>query len=190
MKKLTKLAVAGTLTLAAAFAVPGLNAAWAAGYLKMGDIKGESTDSQHKDWILIESMSSPIFHATQSTDQASGMASGKRQHKPFTITKELDKASPMLQEAATTGKVFETVIIDYTEADERGARATYLKYELKNVMITSYSVSGGTAGGDDRPMETFSLNYEEIKMTPAAADENRKNNRKDKSYSREKDKDR
>ncbi len=29
-------------------------------------------------------------------DAASGMATGKRQHKPLTITKELDKASPLL----------------------------------------------------------------------------------------------
>ena len=42
-------------------------------------------------------------------DAASGQSSGKRQHKPFTITKELDKSSPMmLRESPTkqsTGKV-------------------------------------------------------------------------------------
>lgn len=32
-------------------------------------------------------------------DAASGMASGKRQHKPLTITKRIDKASPMLAKA-------------------------------------------------------------------------------------------
>jgi len=42
-------------------------------------------------------------------DAASGLPTGKRQHKPFTITKELDKSSPMLaRESPTkqsTGKV-------------------------------------------------------------------------------------
>jgi hypothetical protein len=32
----------------------------AGGYVKLGDIKGEATDSEHKDWIIIESMSSPL----------------------------------------------------------------------------------------------------------------------------------
>jgi type VI protein secretion system component Hcp len=46
----------------------------------------------------------------------------------------------------------------YTDA----GRVTYYKYELTNVMVTSYSISGT---GDDIPMEDFSLNYEEIKVT-------------------------
>lgn len=34
-------------------------------------------------------------------DAASGLPTGKRQHKPFVITKELDKSSPMLRESPT-----------------------------------------------------------------------------------------
>jgi len=41
---------------------------------------------------------------------------------------------------------------------------TYYAYELKNVLVTSYSV-GGSGQSDDVPMEQFSLNYEEIKVT-------------------------
>ena len=33
----------------------------AAAFMKLGDIKGEATDNEHKDWIIIESMSSAIF---------------------------------------------------------------------------------------------------------------------------------
>ena len=29
-------------------------------------------------------------------DAASGMATGRRQHKPYSVTKELDKASPQI----------------------------------------------------------------------------------------------
>jgi len=32
-----------------------------AAFLKLGDIKGESTDQEHKEWIIIQSMSSPIY---------------------------------------------------------------------------------------------------------------------------------
>ena len=30
-------------------------------YMKLGDIKGEATQADHKEWIIIESMSSPIY---------------------------------------------------------------------------------------------------------------------------------
>jgi hypothetical protein len=51
-----------------------------------------------------------FYHEVVSPrDAASGLPTGKRQHKPFVITKELDKSSPMLaRESPTkqsTGKV-------------------------------------------------------------------------------------
>jgi hypothetical protein len=42
-------------------------------------------------------------------------------------------------------------------------RQSYYKYELKNVLVTSYSVSGA-AQSEDVPSEDFSLNFEEIKV--------------------------
>ena len=36
-----------------------------------------------------------------NTTSTSGAATGKRQHKPFTATKRLDKASPLLQDSTT-----------------------------------------------------------------------------------------
>lgn len=167
MTKLVKLLAVGAIALSGVFLADSV---FAAGYLKLGDIKGESTDQAHKDWIIIQSMSSPIMRATDSSSQTTGMASGKRQHKPLTITKELDKASPLLQQASANGKVFPKVEIHMQASDSGGSRATYLKYELKNVIITSYQ-TGGSAAGDTVPMETFSLNYEEIRFVePTAAE--------------------
>jgi len=42
-------------------------------------------------------------------------------------------------------------------------RVTYFVYELKNVLVTSYSISG--SGETDVPVESFSLNFEKIKWT-------------------------
>ena len=42
---------------------------------------------------------------------------------------------------------------------------SYYRYELKNVFVTSYSTSGDSSGGETVPVEQFSLNYEEIKVT-------------------------
>lgn len=127
--------------------------ALAAGFLKIGDIKGESTDQAHKDWIVIESWS-----FGESRPGTAAATTGKRQHAPFKVTKAVDKSSPMLQRAAQTGQTFERVYLDAAETGADG-RETYLKYELENVMITSYSLSSG----GDRPMESFALNYKAIK---------------------------
>jgi len=44
----------------------------------------------------------------------------------------------------------------------------YLKYELKDVIISSYSVNGESR--EHAPSETLSLNYEEIKVTYTEVD--------------------
>ncbi len=43
-------------------------------------------------------------------------------------------------------------------------RTTYLAYELKNVLVTSYGFNG-MGQSDQKPSEHFSLNFEEIKTT-------------------------
>ena len=77
----------------------------------------------------------------------------------LTITKQVDASSPKLQEACASGKVFPKVEISNPQS-YGGSRATYLKYELKNVMVTSCST--GSADGGTVPTEMISLNYEKI----------------------------
>lgn len=43
-----------------------------------------------------------IKNIPATRERGSGMASGKRQHKPVTVTKPLDKSSPLLAGSATT----------------------------------------------------------------------------------------
>lgn len=161
MNKLFALGAVGALALGLAVAAPV--PADAAGYLKIGDIKGESVDDAHKGEIEILSWS---WGETQSgSAAASGMPTGKRQHKPLTITKRVDKASPLLQQAATSGKMIDKM--DLTLPKEGGRAEEYVTYELERVYITSYQ-TGGSAGGDVVPTETISLNYEEIKTSPAS----------------------
>ena len=44
-------------------------------------------------------------------DAASGQATGKRQHKPFTITKEIDKSSPLFLRSIFTNETLTSVLI-------------------------------------------------------------------------------
>lgn len=133
----------------------------AAGYLKIGDIKGESTDDGHKDWINLLSVS-------QSIDRPSSSEKSKRSHSSATfgdivLVKEVDASTPKLQEAIAKGTYFPEVQIDFTSDTSEDRRIPYLQWELKNARITSYSFSG--SAGDVVPVDQISLNFEEIKVT-------------------------
>lgn len=138
----------------------------AAAFMKLGDIKGEATDSQHKDWIIIESMSQGIVRGGGLTGQS--RRRGDVVLEDITCTKELDKSSPKIAEAVCTGRVIPLIEIVLTRptqnADGSSGRVTYLKYELKNVLVTSYNI-GGAGQSESVPSESFSLNFEEIKVT-------------------------
>lgn len=153
MKKLLTLIGAGLFALTFLIIVPGISDAEAAAFMKIADIKGESTDKDHQGWIVVESVSNLPMEPTGSA------GTGERQRGSVVVTKTFDKASPKLQEASNSGKRFSKIIIEV--AGYGGSRATYLKYELKNVMITSFSVNDpGTSGGV--PMETITFSYTKI----------------------------
>ena len=60
---------------------------------KQGDIKGSVTQKGRDGKIMVIAVSHDIV---SPRDPASGLPTGKRMHKPFVITKELDKSSPLL----------------------------------------------------------------------------------------------
>ena len=70
------------------------------------------------------------------------------------------------------GRVFPKVEIDLTASYTDAGRVTYYRYELKNVLVTSYNISG-SGQDEDVPMEDFSLNFEEIKVTYTENDNDR-----------------
>lgn len=127
----------------------------AAAYIKFDGVDGETTDSDHKQWSDLSSFQQTIRKHNPST--ATTRASSVAVFEDISLSKKIDKSSPKLAEATVTGKVFP--IVEFELVSNTG---TYLKYELKNVMISSYSV-GGTA--NDVPTEHISLNFEEIKVT-------------------------
>ena len=148
--KLTLIAVCVlTLTL-----VGYVNGAEAAAYLKFDGVDGEATDAKHKEWIEVLSFSQTI---TRETSDSSGTTRtrGSATMGDIVVVKELDKSSPKLAESILMGKVFPKVEIHLTSS----AGTTYYAYELTNVMVTSYSISGDA---DQVPIEEFSLNFEKL----------------------------
>ena len=137
--------------------VGNVNDAEAAAYMKFDGVDGEAVDKDHQSWSDLLSFSQTITRGTTDTSGTSRSRAGVT-FGDIVLVKELDKSSPKLAESIVMGKVYPKVEIHLTSSD----RVTYYAYELTNVMVTSYSISGDA---DQVPMEEFSLNFEEIKVT-------------------------
>ncbi|MCM3878452.1 MAG: type VI secretion system tube protein Hcp [Thermoanaerobaculia bacterium] len=130
------------------------------GYLKIDGIPGESTDAAHHGFIDVHS-----FHwgvappAPPAAPAPAGVARGGPAR--FSFSKRVDKSSPLLKQAAASGKQIPSAVIEVLKAGP-GPRA-YLSYELKNVMVSSYSMSGQGAG-DPIPTEQVTLNFSSIEL--------------------------
>ena len=70
--------------------------------VKSGDIKGSCTEKGRKGRILVYAAAHEIL---SPRDPASGLPTGKRQHRPFAIVKEIDSASPVLYQLLTTNEL-------------------------------------------------------------------------------------
>jgi type VI secretion system secreted protein Hcp len=70
-----------------------LNAYLALKGQKTGDVKGSVTQKGREGKIMVIAVSHEVV---SPRDAASGLPTGKRQHKPYVITKELDKSTPLL----------------------------------------------------------------------------------------------
>ena len=138
-----------------------------AAYIKFDGVDGESKDKGHAKWSDLNSFSQGI-HKPGTGATGASRRRGTVLLDDVACSKLLDKSSPKIAEAVCSGKVFPKVEIHVTVSTTDSGREPYLKYELKNVMVTSYSVGGGD---QDKPSEQFSLNFEEIKVTYTEMDE-------------------
>jgi type VI secretion system secreted protein Hcp len=131
-------------------------------FIKFDGVDGEANDKDHKNW-------SDLLSMTWGLHKAGAGATGQTRRRGVATvedvicTKEYDKASPKLSESVLSGKVFAKVEIHNT-ATYGESRATFLKYELKNVAVSTHAISAAGAG-DAVPTETFSLNFEQVKQT-------------------------
>lgn len=66
-----------------------------------GEIKGSVTQAGREDSIMVIAFD---YEVESPRDAASGLPTGKRQHKGITITKEVDKSSPLLMNLLTNNE--------------------------------------------------------------------------------------
>jgi len=132
-------------------------------FMKLGDIKGEATDDGHSEWIIIESMSSPIFRSIPEGAKDQQRTKGETTLGDVVVVRQLDKSSTKLQEACANGTFYKEAEVHFCST-VKNKQEPYLKYKLSDVIVTSYSFHG-TASGDPLPTEEVTLGYTEVEWT-------------------------
>ena len=140
-------------------------------FLKLDDIKGESTDRRHADEIVVLSWNWGMQQAAASpagSGGGAGVGAGKVKVNDLLVTKQVDKASPLLMLACCSGKHFKEALLTVRRAGEKPIE--YLKITMKEVFVSSVSIDGTDA--QDRPTETIALNFGEFRSqyTPQKPD--------------------
>jgi len=142
--------------------VPEINKGPSDIYIKFEGIDGEVLDENHSHWCEVIAFNQA--HNMSISDMGFLRQKANAVFDEIRIVKTIDKASPKLAEAVCKGNVYPTVEIHVTALAFGTSRVTYLAYELKNVLVTSYAV-GGVAQSEDVPSEEVTLSFEQIKVT-------------------------
>lgn len=136
-------------------------------FLKIEGIKGESQDAKHKDEVDVLAWSwgmsqSGTFHT------GGGGGAGKVNIQDLSLTKYVDKASPVLMKHCANGKHIKEALLTVRKAGEKPVE--YIKIKIAPVMVTSLSTGG--SGGEDRLTENVTLNFGtvEFEYTPQKPD--------------------
>ena len=156
MKKIISIAAGAALTAVLFFSANPPTLAAADMFLKIEGIKGESTDSAHQGEIEVESFNwggpnRSRLSRMQTSEPRMG-SSGS-----LVITKRTDKSSANLSQYSNSGQ---HIPIMWVITPAKRGTERYLKYELTDVIISSF-VAGGS-GGESAMMEEITFSYGEI----------------------------
>ncbi len=145
-------------------------------YLKMkgqksGEVKGSVTQKGREGKIMVVAYSHEIV---SPRDAASGLPTGKRMHKPLVITKEIDKASPILYNILTTNENVPEFELQFWKPQSSAAGGVGSEVQFYTIKLTNANIASIREYMLDNkipenmkipPMEQVSFTYQKIEWT-------------------------
>jgi type VI secretion system secreted protein Hcp len=167
----------GVLGLAAVVATGGLlgggrsgtpaeAAVGAPGYVKCtGAVQGTFTKSPVKGHEIEVPLTS-VGHGITVPVGSTGLPSGKRQHKPYVFSKEVDATSVPFIKALVSGENLTSCVFSYWQVSPTGAQVKYLSVTLTNARLVAHNFAKSTAAAQES--ENYSLTFQKITWTVVA----------------------
>jgi len=128
-------------------------------FAKIGDIKGESLDSKHKDEIEVLSWSWGV-QQSGTMARGGGGGEGKASFNDFNFTHHVDKASPVLMKACATGDHIKEATITIRKAGK--GQQEFLIIKMTDVLVTSVNPSG--SGDSAATAESIALQCSKVDL--------------------------
>jgi type VI secretion system secreted protein Hcp len=101
---------------------------------KQGEVKGSVTLKGREGRIMVIAASHSIV---SPRDAASGLPTGKRQHEPFVIMKEVDKSTPLLYNMLVNNENIVEWELQFWQPSPTGAEVNHYTVKLTNANIAS-----------------------------------------------------
>ncbi|WP_335619121.1 Hcp family type VI secretion system effector [Limnobacter sp.] len=125
-------------------------------FLKIGDVKGDSVDAKHKGEIeLIRAKWGISLSSTNQTGR--GGCAGRPELQALSITKYVDRSSPVLHALCCAGMQFEQAVL--VKRKSGAVPLEYFKFTMKDVVISNVSMHLGES--DQLDQETITLSFAE-----------------------------
>jgi type VI secretion system secreted protein Hcp len=138
---------------------------------KQGQFKGDSTEGKAKGAKGVAKIRGVRFttETVSPRDPASGLATGKRQHKPIMITKEWDATSPQIFNALVNNELLTNVVFEFVKTDQLGHTYVYHTITLTDASVSdvkSYLDLTDTTGDpyDGHELEDVYFTFRKIEM--------------------------
>jgi type VI secretion system secreted protein Hcp len=138
---------------------------------KTGEIKGSCTLKGREGKIVVIASHHEI---ASPRDAASGLPTGKRQHKAFVITKEVDQSTPVLYNVLATNENLSEFELQFWRpgikaASGAGAEVQYYTVKLSNANIADIQFTQpntrDVASQKLAEYETIAFTYQKIEWT-------------------------
>ena len=110
---------------------------WAKGQ-KSGAIKGSIIQKGREDSVGVIAVSHSIV---SPRDPQSGLPTGQRMHKPYVITKELDKSTPIFYQVLCTNENLTEVIIKFYTPQIKATTGTGNEVNHFTVKLTNANIA-------------------------------------------------
>jgi type VI secretion system secreted protein Hcp len=123
-------------------------------FLKIDGIKGESGDAKHKGEIEVLSWSWGMSQ-TGTTHAGTGGGAGKVNVQDVSITKYVDRATPILLKHCVTGIHIKEALLTVRKAG--GKPLEYMKIKMTNALVSGLHTAG--TGHDERLTEQLTINF-------------------------------